>query len=328
MDINRLRVAVLGILCLFLSALGGGAALAAEGLIAKVGDVEVSEFDLAATVQRKMPMQVSFHGKIAPEKIEEIRRQALEDLIAQAYQVNWARENRVSVSEEELAAAVKPLLGRYSSEQAMREAVGDKVFGDFRALMFRTLLADKARTQAVDAKVAVDEAQVKAHYEENQARYFRPRQFRASHILIKVDPSASAEERQAREQRAAELLEQARGGADFYNLAYHNSDDRTRYVGGDLGYFHEGQVVPEFETVILAMEPGQISELVRTRFGFHIIRLVEVNEPRQLSYEEVRERIRERLEKEQQERLMDAWMAELRERYPLKRLDGAAPIRE
>jgi parvulin-like peptidyl-prolyl isomerase len=124
------------------------------------------------------------------------------------------------------------------------------------------------------------------------------------------------------------LLEQARGGADFYNLAYHNSDDRTRYVGGDLGYFHEGQVVPEFETVILAMEPGQISELVRTRFGFHIIRLVEVNEPRQLSYEEVRERIRERLEKEQQERLMDAWMAELRERYPLKRLDGAAPIRE
>ncbi|WP_305046635.1 peptidylprolyl isomerase [Geoalkalibacter sp.] len=328
MDINRLRVAVLGILCLFLSALGGGAALAAEGLIAKVGDVEVSEFDLAATVQRKMPMQVSFHGKIAPEKIEEIRRQALEDLIAQAYQVNWARENRVSVSEEELAAAVKPLLGRYPSEQAMREAVGDKVFGDFRALMFRKLLADKARTQAVDAKVAVDEAQVKAHYEENQARYFRPRQFRASHILIKVDPSASAEERQAREQRAAELLEQARGGADFYNLAYHNSDDRTRYVGGDLGYFHEGQVVPEFETVILAMEPGQISELVRTRFGFHIIRLVEVNEPRQLSYEEVRERIRERLEKEQQERLMDAWMAELRERYPLKRLDGAAPIRE
>ncbi|WP_305042688.1 peptidylprolyl isomerase [Geoalkalibacter sp.] len=328
MGVHRLLFPVLGIFCLFFMDLGAGAALAGEGLIAKVGEVEVSEFDLALTVQRKMPMQVSFHGKIAPEKVEEIRQGALDELISQAYQVNWAREQKLSVAEQELAEAIKPLLGRYSSEQAMREAVGERVYRDFRTLMFRQLLAEKARGLAVDSKVAVDEAQVRGYYEENQARYFRPRQFRASHILIKVDPSASAEEREARRQKAAELLEQARNGEDFYNLAYHNSDDRSRYVGGDLGYFHEGQVVPEFEEVILAMEPGQVSDLVRTRFGFHIIRLVEVNEPRQLSFDEVGDRIRERLEKEQREGLLEAWMTELRERYPLERLDGAAPAQE
>lgn len=317
----RLKSRLLGAFCLMLFCFGAVGVAADEGLLARVGEVSVSEFDLALTVQRRLPMQVGFHGKISPEKIEEIRQEALSELIDQAYQVNWAREQKISVTEVELAAAMQPLMGRYATAEAMREDLGAQVYEQIRALMFRGLLAEKARLAAVDAKITVSEDKVRAHYEANQERFFRPRQFRASHILIRVDPSSAAEEREERRQHAAELLAQARAGENFYNLAYYNSDDRTRYVGGDLGYFHEGQVVPEFEEALLALEPGQVSDLVRTRFGFHIIQLVEINEPRQMHLDEMRERIRAQLEKEQGEELTQAWMDGLRKRYPLELLD-------
>ncbi|MDO3377061.1 peptidylprolyl isomerase [Geoalkalibacter halelectricus] len=321
MSIFRLKSRLLTVVCCAALMVGAASAGAEQDLLARVGEVPVSQFDLELTMQRRMPMQVGFHGQISSERVAEIRQEALAELIDQAYQVNWAREQRISVAGDELAAAMKPLSGRFASEQAMREAVGEETYGQLRALMFRGVLAEKARAAAVEEKIEVGGEQVRAYYDANQERYFRPRQFRASHILIGIDPSSTAEARTERRERAEELLAQARSGENFYNLAYYNSDDRTRYVGGDLGYFHEGQTVPEFEEALAELAPGEISDLVRTRFGYHIIQLVEVNEPRQMLYEEMQERIRAQLEKEERERLTQIWMDELRARYPLERFD-------
>jgi parvulin-like peptidyl-prolyl isomerase len=144
-------------------------------------------------------------------------------------------------------------------------------------------------------------------------------QFKASHILIQVDPAASAEEIAKRKERADALLARAKAGEDFYNLAYYESDDRSRYVGGNLGYFHEGQTVAEFEDALKTLKSGEVSGLVRTRWGFHIIKLDERNEARQLEYREVREQILASLEKERHATLYREWMADLQKRYPVEK---------
>jgi len=218
---------------------------------------------------------------------------------------------------EERFSAVK---ARFADSDAFVNAMGGEGVDGFRASIYRKLLADKAEEVAVNSRVAISEEQVRRYYDERRASYIRPRQFKASQVLVKVDPASNKEERKALHERAVSLLERARAGEDFYDLAYYNSDDRSKYVGGDLGYFHEGQTVSEFEAALKKLKPGEISEPIETMYGYHIVKLVESNEPRQLTFDEMKEKIRKNLEKETRDALYEEWMQSLRSQYPVKKI--------
>ena len=124
----------------------------------------------------------------------------------------------------------------------------------------------------VRERVEVPDADIQAFYEQNKAQYTSEGRVRASHILLKTEGKEEAAVRA----RAEDLLKQARGGADFAALAKANSEDEGSAVnGGDLNYFGRGQMVPEFEQAAFTLKPGEISELVKTSFGFHIIKVIE-----------------------------------------------------
>ncbi|GAB4166415.1 MAG: peptidylprolyl isomerase [Geothermobacteraceae bacterium] len=284
-------------------------------LVARVGSVPVTKFELAREFQKILPLKGGFHGGVSRDRQLEIRQEALDKLVERALMVQWAIDNELSVDNGEVDAKIAKLRESYKSDEEFSKAAGDEGIAGYRAALYRQLLAQKAEQAAVEQKVSVPEDRVKAYYDENKDRFMRPRQFRASHILIRVDPSSNKEEREELQKKAEDLLKRARAGEDFYNLAYYNSDDRTKFVGGDLGYFHEGQTVKPFEQALLKLKPGEISDLVRTRFGFHIIKLVEVNEPRQLTYEEMQGKIRQQFEKEEREKIRSEWLAGLRKAY-------------
>ncbi|RMF46317.1 MAG: hypothetical protein D6751_05375 [Deltaproteobacteria bacterium] len=284
-------------------------------LVARVGSVPVTKFELAREFQKILPLKGGFHGGVSRDRQLEIRQEALDKLVERALMVQWAIDNELSVDNGEVDAKIAKLRERFKSDEEFSKAAGDEGIAGYRAALYRQLLAQKAEQTAVEQKVSVPEDRVRAHYDENKDRFMRPRQFRASHILIRVDPSSNKEEREELRKKAEDLLKRAKAGEDFYNLAYYNSDDRTKFVGGDLGYFHEGQTVKPFEQALLKLKPGEISDLVRTRFGFHIIKLVEVNEPRQLTYEEMQGKIRQQFEKEEREKIRSEWLAGLRKAY-------------
>ena len=124
----------------------------------------------------------------------------------------------------------------------------------------------------VRERVQVPDADIQAFYEQNKAQYTTEGRVRASHILLKTEGKEEAAVRA----RAEDLLKQARGGADFAALAKANSEDEGSAVnGGDLNYFGRGQMVPEFEQAAFTLKPGEISDLVKTSFGFHIIKVIE-----------------------------------------------------
>lgn len=292
-----------------------GAVLAEVKLVAKVGSVPVTNYELARSFQRIMPLQGNFHGGVSAERKAEIRQEALDVLIERAYKVQYALSEEISVSQDVVDEKIAEFKKKFISEEVYQQAVEAEGQKEIRASLYRQLLAQKAEELRVDSKVQVTADEVKAYYEANKARFMQPRQFKASHILIRVDPASNSEERKEYLLRAEELLKRARAGEDFYNLAYYNSDDRTKYVGGDLGYFHEGQTVTAFEQALMALKPGEISELVKTRFGYHIILLVDVQEPRQLSYDDMAAKIRSQLEKERRDTIYQAWMDELKARF-------------
>jgi peptidyl-prolyl cis-trans isomerase D len=153
----------------------------------------------------------------------------------------------------------------------------------------RYLLIDH---EALKSRIAVPPADVEREYEENIEQYSTPEQVRASHILLQTGGKDEGEVRQ----RAESILKQVKGGADFAEIARKVSEDEgSASQGGDLDYFGRGRMVPEFEEVAFALEPGQISDLVRSQFGFHIIKVVDKRPATTRALDEVRDQIAEQL---------------------------------
>lgn len=153
----------------------------------------------------------------------------------------------------------------------------------------RYLLID---IDALRAKVVVPVADIERTYNNNIEQYTTPEQVRASHILLKTDGKDDA----AVKAKAEDLLKQVKAGADFAELAKKYSEDEgSAKNGGDLDYFGRGRMVPEFDQVVFAMEPGQISDLVKTQYGYHIIKLVDKKPASTKSLGEVRQQISDQL---------------------------------
>ena len=306
-------------LCLLTAPLLSISHAANPKVVAEVGSVPVTIFDLGREQQRILPFNTSFHTGVPAETLERIKNEALTTMIDQAYKVNYALEKKITVDKKIIDERIDKLKKKYKSEKEFKTALGEESLKELRAAIERTLLAQKAEEIAIQKNINVTDADVRAYYDTNKHTYKRPKQFKASHILVKVDPSSNTEERTSLEKKAKELAAKAKNGEDFYNLAYYNSDDRSKYVGGDLGYFHEGQTVPEFEDALKKMKVGEISAPVKSMYGWHIIKLAELNEPKQLEFDDTKVKIREQLEKTAREKLYSNWLDELKAKYTVKK---------
>jgi len=146
-----------------------------------------------------------------------------------------------------------------------------------------------------DSSLVVAEEQIAAYYQENHDQFNFPEQRRARHILIRSGAADSPELRESRRSQLQEVLEQARAGRDFVELALLYSEDATAADGGDLGYFSRGEMVGPIEEAAFALQPGEISGIVETSFGFHLVKLEEIKPARRISLDEARQDIAQKL---------------------------------
>ncbi|HWP99522.1 MAG TPA: peptidyl-prolyl cis-trans isomerase [Vicinamibacterales bacterium] len=179
--------------------------------------------------------------------------------------------------------------------------------------------------QSLRAKVPVSEADLRRAYEENLDQYSTPEQVKASHILLKTGEGAAEE---AVRRQAEALVAKIRAGADFAELARrHSQDEATAKNGGDLGFFGRGAMVREFEEAAFSMAAGQVSDPVKTAYGYHIIKMVEKREASTRPFAEVRAQIEDQLRWEraerQAERLAEEVAAEIDDAGDLERVGRA-----
>jgi len=153
----------------------------------------------------------------------------------------------------------------------------------------RYLLLD---IDALRQKVVVPSAEIDRAYNNNIEQYSTPEQVRASHILLKTEGKDDA----AVKAQAENLLKQARGGADFAELAKkYSEDDSNKANGGDLDYFGRGRMVAEFDQVAFTLEPGKISDVVKTQFGYHIIKVTDKKAATTRPLADVRQQLQDQL---------------------------------
>jgi len=144
----------------------------------------------------------------------------------------------------------------------------------------------------------ITEDDIRIYYQQNQASYVVPEKRKARHILIRVAESADADTIMKKREEAEAILQKARQGQDFAKLAKQYSEDKSAAQGGDLGFFERGQMVKPFEDAAFTLKEGQISDLVRSQFGFHIIKVEKVQPGHTKTLAEVSDEIRQTLAKE------------------------------
>jgi peptidyl-prolyl cis-trans isomerase D len=153
---------------------------------------------------------------------------------------------------------------------------------------------------AMASQVSLNADDVKTYYEQNKARYSAPEERKASHILVRLERGAKDAERKAATAKAEELLKQARGGADFAALAKANSQDPGSAAnGGDLGYFTRDTMVKPFADAAFSMKEGELSGVVESEFGLHIIKLTGIKAGGGKPFEQVRAEIEAELRQQQ-----------------------------
>jgi peptidyl-prolyl cis-trans isomerase C len=168
-------------------------------------------------------------------------------------------------------------------------------------------------------KVSVSDKQVRTYYDENQQLFRKPEQVKASHILIQV-PATADEAKKAEALAAIQALKtRIDNGENFAALAMEYSDGPSKVKGGDLGFFGRKQMVPPFSDAAFALQPGQVSDVVETRFGYHLIRVTERQAEQEMAFNDVKEAISKRLRQEQEGKKIDTYLEKLKEHADIKR---------
>ena len=147
-----------------------------------------------------------------------------------------------------------------------------------------------------ETKPAISDEDIEAFYRQNYSRYSVPEQRHARHILIKTSAEDSEDTLSTKKQKAEQILALARSGEDFAALAKQYSEGPTGPKGGDLGFFSRGRMVKPFDDAVFALKEGEISDIVETQFGFHIIKLEKIEPARTKPLSEVRDEIESQLQ--------------------------------
>jgi len=174
---------------------------------------------------------------------------------------------------------------------------------DFKKITLVGILLEKE----IEAKATVSEKDIKDYYENHKEDFTPVSQIRASHILVKT------------EQEAKDIAERLKKGEDFAKIAKKSSiDTASAKNGGDLGFISKGQMVPEFESAAVKLKKGEISELVHTQFGYHIIKLTDKNLGQVIGFDNVKNIISQHLIAEKQKEVFDSYLDGLRKNYKVE----------
>ena len=301
--------------CLLLAGTGDLRAQAhVFGVAAKVNDIEISNSTLERNFEEYLrDNNVNVAAIRHPEPVKAMKQETLGLLIDQELLWQAAQRQGILASAEEVSQEFEEMRSQFDSEVLFLSRLTDEGYTEhsYRDHLTR-LISARHYQEEVAAGVVISDADVHAFYMENPDSFRIPEAVRARHILVRVDLAAGERATQAAWDEMEDILERLAMGADFGTLASERSDDTSAARGGDLGYFVRGQMVEPFEDAAFALQPGELSDVVETPFGLHLIK-VEDRRATQLVREELaRDQVREHLQKLERQRLLEEGVAGLR----------------
>ncbi|UCD57384.1 MAG: peptidylprolyl isomerase [Candidatus Hydrogenedentota bacterium] len=211
----------------------------------------------------------------------------------------------------------RELLYLKSQEEGIK--VDEAVIKEQMGALERRLRRKMAIEQFIEQEFPISEEKVRAFYDDHPERFKQPEQVRASHILIKVDQQADESQKAETRKKIEDIQRKLQGGEDFAAVATEFSDCPSSAKGGDLGYFGRRRMVKPFADAAFALNPGEVSDIVETRFGYHLIKVVDKKPEAVTPYEDVKDRLEDRLRRERVQKEVNPYVGELKKEAKIER---------
>lgn len=247
---------------------------------------------------------------------DEALKNALQALIGERLLELQVKELAIDVSDNEIDLSLEDVKkqNNIDTEQFERLLAGEGYsLASYRQFMKKHLARLKLINLKVRQKVKVSDEDLKAEYARHSRVESAEYELKARHILVQLSPKPTEEQVEAARKKAAALAAEAKKpGVDFAELAKAKSEGSSAAEGGDLGNFRRGLMVPEFEKAAFALPEGGVSEPVRTRFGWHVIKVEERKQLAAKPFEELKDQLREKLLRDQLDRYTQQYIQELR----------------
>lgn len=296
-----------------------------NAVVAIVNDEIITLHDLNR--ESEAAINVAGQGKPLDKAVlTQIKQNTLEQLVEKKLVEQKTRELNINISDEELKLAVEELKKQHQipTDEALNVALAAQgmTIAQFRDKIREDLEKNKLIAMEVRSKVQVSESEMRTYYNANQDKYTGEESFHARHIFFRTSEKDSPEDLKNTMNKAMSVLAEAKDGKDFVELAKRYSEDpAARKDGGDLGIFKKGDMLADLEQTILAMKTGDISNLVQTPTGLHIIKLEERIKSQVRPFESLKPEIENILYNQKTEGRFNQWAKDLRSRATIDMKD-------
>lgn len=261
------------------------------------------------------------NNPIDQERFEQIKSMMLENFINTEVLSRQAEKEKTQAAEEKVEENFAAIKGNFPSEEAFNQALAAQklTVAEVKDGIRQNLAIQNLVEKHVVSKIGVTDEQAKEYYEVNKLEFEKPEEVHAAHILARFEGGAGPEEKKKAKEKIENVLERLGKGEDFAELARSVSEDPgTAANGGDLGFFGRGRMVPEFEEAAFNTEPGKVSGIVESRFGYHIVKVLERRPAGVPPFEEVKEDVKTKLRREKIRDGVQVYVKKLREEMNVK----------
>ena len=302
-----------------------GAAPAGD-VVARVNGQPVlrRDFDLA--------VQMQFSGRrptsVRLEELRAVRDKVLDRLIDSELLYQAASKSGAAVADGDVEAEFTRIRERFEKPETFQQMLKDNQVSEaqFREQLRRSLAVTRFVDKEVTGDLKVTDEDVKLYYDQNPGEMKRSEAVRLSEILVRVPPGASARARASARERIEAILKELRAGGDFADLARRHSEGPEAKRGGDGGWLPRGGGPPPIERAAFAMQPGDVSDIIETRLGYHIVKVGERRPEGAIPFDEAKALIRAKLLVRQREEKLQEYVGGLRQKARIERhLTPASP---
>ncbi len=281
-----------------------------DRVVAKVN----SEIITLSTVQERVMM---LGERVANQEVslDEMMRKTLDLIIEEKLQLQEAKRLKLEVDDESIMRAIDDIKQKNNlTDDDMNQMLKHEksTLDQYKSRIKDQILMSKVVAFQMRNRINIGEKALKLYYATHQKDFYIPDQVHPRHILFIYDEKITEAQKQLKMKLAIDVLKKIVEGANFVEMAQKYSEDVSAGAGGDLGFLERGKMIPAFEEAVFKLRPGEVSTVVTTPYGLHIVKLEEFRPGRVKLYREVRDEIDQMLFAEKRENAYKAWMDELR----------------
>jgi peptidyl-prolyl cis-trans isomerase C len=281
--------------------------------VAKVNGASITRGELDRAM-KVMLAQTGGSSTLPADQKKAAETAVLNQLVSAELLYQAGRKLEVKDIEKKVEAQINSAKAKFPSPSQFEKSLRENGISenDLKEYARKEIYINNLIETQIASKVSVSDDEVKKFYDENPEKFKIPESVRASHILIGADAKTTDADKKKAKEKAEVVLNKVKGGEDFAAAAKENSTCPSSAQGGDLGFFTKGQMVPAFESVAFTLKPGEISDVVETQYGYHIIKVIEKQPAKSVTYDEAKKKIQDFLRGQKIRQDITAYVEKLR----------------